>query len=60
MLQKKNTALQLGQFLALVASLLIAGQIGYTLYQGAPLCLNGGCKVVEKLAKVSPSGITRE
>ena len=54
MLQRKNTALQLGQFLALVASLLIAGQIGYTLYQGAPLCLNGGCKVVEKLAKVSP------
>lgn len=54
MLQRKNTALQLGQFLALVASLLIAGQIGYTLYQGAPLCLNGGCKVVEKLTKVSP------
>jgi hypothetical protein len=54
MLQRKNTALQLGQFLALVASLLIAAQIGYTLYQGAPLCLNSGCKVVEKLTKVSP------
>jgi len=49
MLKRKNTVLQLAQFLALVASLLIAGQIGYTFYQGAPLCLNDGCKVVEKL-----------
>ncbi|MDD2462708.1 MAG: hypothetical protein PHI97_01800 [Desulfobulbus sp.] len=54
MLKRKNTILQLGQFLALVASLLIAGQIGYTFYQGAPLCLNDGCKVVEKLTRVSP------
>lgn len=54
MLKRKNAALQLGQFLALVASLLIVGQIGYTLYQGSPLCLNGGCKVVEKLTRVSP------
>jgi hypothetical protein len=54
MLKRKNTMLQMGQFLALVASLLIAGQIGYTLYQGSPLCLNGGCKVVEKLTRVSP------
>lgn len=54
MLKRKNTALQLGQFLALVASLLIAGQIGYTYYQGAPLCLNEGCKVVEQLTRVSP------
>ncbi len=54
MLQRKNPTLQLGQFLALVASLLIAGQIGYTLYQGSPLCLNSGCKVVEKLTKVAP------
>jgi len=54
MLNRKNKALQLAQFLALVASLLIAGQIGYTLYQGTPFCLNGGCKVVEKLTKVSP------
>lgn len=54
MLKRKNTVLQLGQFVALVASLLIAGQIGYTLYQGAPLCLNDGCKVVEKLTRVSP------
>jgi hypothetical protein len=54
MLNRKNKALQLGQFLALVASLLIAGQIGYTLYQGTPFCLNEGCKVVEKLTRVSP------
>lgn len=54
MLNKKNTALQLAQFLALVASLLIAGQIGYTLYQGTPFCLNEGCKVVGKLTKVPP------
>ncbi|MGD9948393.1 MAG: hypothetical protein AB7U29_07925 [Desulfobulbus sp.] len=54
MLKRKNTVLRLAQFLALVASLLIAGQIGYTFYQGAPLCLNDGCKVVEKLTRVSP------
>jgi hypothetical protein len=54
MLNKKNTALQLGRFLALVASLLIAGQIAFTLYYGTPLCLNSGCKVVENLTKVSP------
>lgn len=54
MLKRKNTALQLGQFLALVASLLIAGQIGYIYYLGTPLCLNEGCKVVEKLTRVSP------
>ncbi len=54
MLKRKNAALQLGQFLALVASLLIAGQIGYTYYQGAPLCLNEGCKVVDQLTRVSP------
>lgn len=54
MLKRKNAALQLGQFLALVASLLIVGQIGYTYYQGAPLCLNEGCKVVEQLTRVSP------
>ncbi len=54
MLNRKNTALQFGQFLALLASLLIAAQIGYTLYQGSPLCLNDGCKVVEKLTRVSP------
>jgi len=54
MLTRKNKALQFGQFLALAASLLVAGQIGYTLYQGTPFCLNDGCKVVEKLIKVSP------
>lgn len=54
MLKRKNTALQLGQFLALVASLLVAGQIGYIYYQGAPLCLNDGCQVVEKLTRISP------
>ena len=54
MLKRKNTVLQFGQFVALVASLLIAGQVGYTFYQGAPLCLNEGCKVVEKLTRVSP------
>jgi hypothetical protein len=52
MLNRKNKALQLAQFLALVASLLIAGQIGYTLYQGTPFCLNEGCKIVGKLTKV--------
>ena len=54
MLNRKNKALQLGQFFALAASLLIAGQIGFTLYQGTPFCLNEGCKVVEKLTRVSP------
>jgi len=54
MLNKKNKALQLGQPIALLASLLIAGQIGFTLYQGTPFCLNEGCKVVEQLTKVSP------
>jgi len=54
MLNKKNKALQLGQFLALFASVLIAGQIGFTLYQGTPFCLNEGCKIVGKLTKVSP------
>lgn len=54
MLNRKNKALQLGQFLALFASLLIAGQIGFTLYQGTPFCLNEGCKIVGKLTKVSP------
>jgi uncharacterized membrane protein len=54
MLKRKNAALQLGQFLALVASLLIAGQIGYSLYKDSPLCLNEGCKVVEALTRVSP------
>jgi len=54
MLKRKNTVLQLGQFLALVASLLIAGQIGFTFLQGTPLCLNDGCKVVEKLTRVPP------
>ena len=54
MLKRKNRALQFGQFLALVASLLVAGQIGFTLYQGTPFCLNDGCKIVEKLTRVSP------
>lgn len=54
MLNRKNKTLQLGQFIALMASLLIAGQIGYTLYQGTPFCPNEGCKIVEKLTRVSP------
>ena len=54
MLNRKSTILQLGQFLALFASLLIAAQIGFILYQGTPFCLNGGCKVVEQLTRVSP------
>ncbi len=54
MLNKKSKALQLGQILALLASLLIAAQIGFILFVGTPLCLNGGCKVVEQLTKVSP------
>nr|WP_320011600.1 vitamin K epoxide reductase family protein [uncultured Desulfobulbus sp.] len=54
MIKRKNTVLQVAQFLALVASLLIAAQIGFSLYQGAPLCLNDGCKVVERLTRVSP------
>lgn len=53
-MNRKNKALQLGQFLALVASLLIAGQLGYILYKGDSFCLNGGCRVVEQLTKVSP------
>lgn len=54
MLKRKDRALQFGQFLALAASLLVAGQIGFTLYQGAPFCLNEGCKIVEKMTKVPP------
>jgi uncharacterized membrane protein len=54
MLNRKSKALQLGQFIALLASLLIAAQIGFILFQGTPFCLNGGCKVVEKLTRVSP------
>ena len=54
MLRKKDRALQLGQFLALAASLLVAGQIGFTLYQGTPFCPNEGCSIVEKMIKVSP------
>jgi hypothetical protein len=54
MLNRKSSALQLGQFIALIASLLIAGQIGFILYQGDAFCLNDGCKVVEQLTRVSP------
>jgi len=54
MLNRKSKALQLAQFIALLASLLIAAQIGFTLYQGASFCLNQGCKVVEQLTRVSP------
>jgi len=54
MLNRKSKALQLGQSIALLASLLIAGQIGFTLYQGTSFCLNQGCKVVEQLTKISP------
>ena len=54
MLNNKNKGLQLGQSLALLASLLIAAQMGYTLYQGNPFCLNDGCRVVERLTRVSP------
>lgn len=54
MLNKKNRVLQLAQFLALVASLLIVAQIGFTWYQKTPFCLSEGCKVVEQLTRVSP------
>ncbi|MCL2457551.1 MAG: hypothetical protein FWF31_01615 [Desulfobulbus sp.] len=54
MLRRKDRALQFGQLLALAASLLVAGQIGFTLYQGTPFCLNEGCKIVEKMIRVSP------
>ncbi len=54
MLKKKSKALQLGQFIALIVSLLIAGQIGFTLYLGDAFCLNDGCKVVEQLTRVPP------
>lgn len=54
MLSRKSKTLQLGQSLALLASLLIMAQIGYTLYQGNPFCVNEGCKVVEQLTRVSP------
>lgn len=54
MLKKKSIALQSGQFLALVASLLILGQIGYIHFKGASFCLNEGCKIVEQLTRVSP------
>lgn len=54
MLNKKSKGLQLGQSTALLASLLIAGQIGFILYQGKPFCLNEGCKVVDELTRVSP------
>lgn len=54
MLNKKSKGLQLGQSIALIASLLVTAQIGYILYQGTPYCLNSGCKVVEQLTRVSP------
>lgn len=54
MLTRKNKALQFGRFLTLAASLLVAGQIGFTLYQGVPFCLNDGCAIVENLIKVPP------
>ncbi len=54
MLNKKSKGLQVGQSVALLASLLITAQIGFTLYQGNPFCLNEGCKVVEELTRVSP------
>jgi uncharacterized membrane protein len=54
MLKKKSKALQWGQFFALVASLLIAAQIGFIFYKGTSICLNEGCKVVEELTRVSP------
>lgn len=54
MLTRKDRALRFSQFLALAASLLIIGQIGFILYQGTPFCLNEGCKIVEKMTRVSP------
>ncbi|MDY0390802.1 MAG: vitamin K epoxide reductase family protein [Desulfobulbus oligotrophicus] len=54
MLNKKNKALQAGQLVALIAGLLIAGQIGYSSYQGTSFCPNDGCEIVEVLIKVSP------
>lgn len=51
---RKSFALQFGQFLSLLAMLLIAGQLVYIYFQGAAFCLNSGCKVVENLTRVSP------
>ena len=51
---RKSFALQFGQFLSLLAMLLIAGQLVYIYFKGAAFCLNGGCKVVENLTSVSP------
>ncbi|NLX19197.1 MAG: hypothetical protein GXY53_07965 [Desulfobulbus sp.] len=54
MLNRKNKALQLSKLVALGASLLIAGQIGYSIWQGASFCPSDGCEIVEMLIRVSP------
>lgn len=40
--------------LSLAASLVVAAQIAYSLIEGAPACLNEGCRVVESLTLVPP------
>lgn len=42
---------------ALVASLLVGGQIASILLQGKTVCLNDGCQVVEKLTLISPLAV---
>jgi len=40
--------------LALIASALIATQIGYSFYAGDPFCMNEGCEIVEHLTTIPP------
>lgn len=53
----RRTVSRLPVILALVASLVIGGQIASILLQGKTVCLNGGCQVVEKLTLISPLSI---
>lgn len=39
---------------ALLASAIIAVQVGYSFYAGDPLCLNEGCEIVEQLTTIPP------
>lgn len=39
---------------SLAASLLIGGQLSLIVFQGESACFNGGCSIVEGLARVSP------
>ena len=45
---------RLAMLIALLASLVVGGQIASILLQGKSVCLNEGCQVVEQLTRVPP------